>query len=603
MKKIIFIILLCLHLPLFAYETNSYSVVADINSHNKIQFIENIDVNFLTYKHGIYRIIPVSGKMYFKENGKLIKGYKFAKISDVRSNQPFSQEITRQDSGKYEIIKLGSPNKTIIGRQKYTLKYDYTIFKNSYNILYLNLLPIDWRSDIDSFNAKIILPKWIDKTKLNLFYGSYGDTKNIINSATITRLPQDRIEISINLKNLRQGTGLTLFAHIPQGYFTDEATYDNYIYIILGVGVIFLFIAIILWIKYGRDTKIINVVEFYPPNDIDPVYMSYLVNNTIPKKDMTTLLIYMANKKYIKIEATKDIIITKLNEIDKNEPIYIKQYYNALFEEKDTIYYEKLGMEFWEEFDEIYFEALGICRNKTKKFYKDSGKRIKTVIIGLAFMYMLMVIGIILHIGECSLSLLLIDICLFIGYIVAFTNLVDRDKNLKKWKYYGMFILVLALGIFASIVLSYITHTSNMGDYGIVAGILMMMITFFGAYGDAISKNGALLMGKILGFKHYLQVAEISKLKLLVKENPNYFFDIMPYAYIFNLSTVWIDKFKTIDVVSPIWPNMGDVVATAYLYSFLDRANYISQNFDGVNGISSGMPSDFGGGLDRKSVV
>ena len=49
---------------------------------------------------------------------------------------------------------------------------------------------------------------------------------------------------------------------------------------------------------------------------------------------------------------------------------------------------------------------------------------------------------------------------------------------------------------------------------------------------------------RIRGFKNYLEMAEKNKIEILVEENPNYFYDILPYAYVLNVSNKWIGKFE-----------------------------------------------------------
>ena len=66
---------------------------------------------------------------------------------------------------------------------------------------------------------------------------------------------------------------------------------------------------------------------------------------------------------------------------------------------------------------------------------------------------------------------------------------------------------------------------------------------------------------KIMGFKDYLLKVEKEKLELLVEENPNYFYDILPYAYVLGISKKWSKKFESIVMPAPTWyvGNMYDI--------------------------------------------
>ncbi len=59
---------------------------------------------------------------------------------------------------------------------------------------------------------------------------------------------------------------------------------------------------------------------------------------------------------------------------------------------------------------------------------------------------------------------------------------------------------------------------------------------------------GEEIIARIKGFKEFLEKAEKPKLEQLVMENPTYFYDILPYTYVLNISKKWIDKFENIQI-------------------------------------------------------
>ena len=61
------------------------------------------------------------------------------------------------------------------------------------------------------------------------------------------------------------------------------------------------------------------------------------------------------------------------------------------------------------------------------------------------------------------------------------------------------------------------------------------------------------LLGRVLGFRDFIRTAEIDKLNELVEEDPQYFYHVMPYAYVFGLSNKWIKNFEDLPVVAPNW--------------------------------------------------
>ena len=60
------------------------------------------------------------------------------------------------------------------------------------------------------------------------------------------------------------------------------------------------------------------------------------------------------------------------------------------------------------------------------------------------------------------------------------------------------------------------------------------------------TEYGELITARVKGFRHFLIVAEKERLEALVSENPNYFYNILPYTYAMNISKKWIKKFENI---------------------------------------------------------
>lgn len=63
------------------------------------------------------------------------------------------------------------------------------------------------------------------------------------------------------------------------------------------------------------------------------------------------------------------------------------------------------------------------------------------------------------------------------------------------------------------------------------------------------------ILGKLRGFKRFLETAEKPQLEELVNENPEYFYNILPYTYALGVSDVWIRQFETIALQAPNWYN------------------------------------------------
>lgn len=64
---------------------------------------------------------------------------------------------------------------------------------------------------------------------------------------------------------------------------------------------------------------------------------------------------------------------------------------------------------------------------------------------------------------------------------------------------------------------------------------------------------GSKYYGKIRGFVRFLEIAEKPQLEKLVNDNPEYFYDILPYTYALGVSDAWASKFESIIFNAPSW--------------------------------------------------
>ena len=107
-----------------------------------------------------------------------------------------------------------------------------------------------------------------------------------------------------------------------------------------------------------------------------------------------------------------------------------------------------------------------------------------------------------------------------------------------------------------------------------VAGLLVLgtlVCMFFAVI--AIAKKGdyTRLLGRILGFKDFIRTAELDKINELIEEDPEYFYHIIPYAYVFGLTNKWIKKFEDIPIITPKWVRMRSGTFDSFDYYMMGR--------------------------------
>ena len=91
-----------------------------------------------------------------------------------------------------------------------------------------------------------------------------------------------------------------------------------------------------------------------------------------------------------------------------------------------------------------------------------------------------------------------------------------------------------------------------------------------------------------------LVTAEKDKLESLVEKNPHYFYDILPYTYVLNISKKWIRKFENIKMPEA---DMGtfNYNSDVSFHSIFDDVYYPSYTSHSSGGSSSGCSSCGGG--------
>lgn len=344
----VFIILLAILIPnrvsaissSGGYTIEAYNIDMNVNEDNTFDITETITANFTEYnKHGIYRKIPLKNSVTRTDGTKSNNNAKITNIS-VSDNFKISNK-----SG-YKVIKIGDANKTVSGIKTYTIKYTYNIGKDplrNADELYFNLIGDKWDTSISNVTFKITMPKEFDKTLLGFSSGKTGST----NSSNVLYNVKGNV-ISGSLKNsLSSNEALTIRLTLPEGYFVGASlNLDMYYITVIVFCLLCVLITYSLWMKYGKDDPVIETVEFYPPEGYNSAELGYLYNGTTSNEGVTSLLIYLANKGYLKIEETEEnewddgenkiIKIIKLKEYDGDNDNE-REFFNGLFAKAGSI--------------------------------------------------------------------------------------------------------------------------------------------------------------------------------------------------------------------------------------------------------------------------
>jgi len=129
-------------------------------------------------------------------------------------------------------------------------------------------------------------------------------------------------------------------------------------------------------------------------------------------------------------------------------------------------------------------------------------------------------------------------------------------------------------------------------------------IAFFSTIIVKRSEYGNKLLEQILGYREFIQKVTIDELKLMIKDNPDYYYKVLSYAIVLGLEDTWAKKFESITIQSPSW-YVGDSLVDVYFFSHMSarmnntfRSTVLSTTGGGSHSIGGGGfgSSGFSGG-------
>ena len=425
------------------------------------------------------------------------------------------------------------------------------------------------------------------------------------------------------MEMLFPGESLTIRIGLEEGYFNESFlskltnAFFEFAYVILGG--ILLLLGLFTWRKYGRDEKMFVAPEFYPPENMTPAEVGYIIDSTMDNKDVTALLIYWASKGYMAIEERdkRNVRFHKLKDADDSFKSFEKIMFNSLFDEHGaggTVETKDLKYQFADTIAAVKSEiADSLNKYAEKPLYtkksKNFGRLYKALAIIPLYLMAMKYLNSVFGAGPRILLMALIPtlaiyipIALFIEgfkkrYVISKGSIVLRII---------MFLVIFVFGALIGFLLYLIVKT-----YGVKATMIPFIIAMASTVGiyalGAIMRQkteyGKKVLEKILGLKQFIETAEKEKLEMLFDENPSYIYDVLSYAGVLGVTKKWAKKFDDLVTEPPSWyyGYSGGSFRTMVFIGAMNRnlnttsASMISTKSTG-KGFSSGGGGFSGGG-------
>ncbi len=300
----IFLVILLLALPCFArsWRISDFRSTIGIADRGAAVINERITMVFVGQYNGIWRTIPVEYPGPRGTNYSL-----FLKIESVTDENEHSLKYEVSREGAYKKIKIYVPgaidtSKTVL--ITYSSPNAIRYF-DDHDELYWNVTGNDWPVPIDHASALVSLPESAaGSLRAQAFTGAYGSTSREASSD----VQGSRVEFETTNPLPMRG-GLTVDVFIPKGILRQPSALTRLLWFIRSNPAVFLpfwtfAVMFTLWYYKGRDPDPGRSVapQYEPPKDMTPAEAGTLIDDSLDPRDITSTVIDLAVRGYIKIE-------------------------------------------------------------------------------------------------------------------------------------------------------------------------------------------------------------------------------------------------------------------------------------------------------------
>ena len=545
-------------LPAFGetYETTAYNADLKVEEDNSFHVEIMQKVVFTQPGYGIQVLIPTAQTVTSHQEGKQVsRTYRL----DVSNIQVPGYDFTTQKEADHILLKIGDNREYLQGQQVYRIRYDAALREDGDPLMdhvYWDMIPAGHERGISSGTVTVSMPK--DFPPENVRFYTLGEGGQSPGGVTFS---VEGLDISASLdRGYEPGEGLALWISLPEGYFSGEKT------MLVPTLLLFLMIlaapalCVILWLLTGRDVKIIKRLQSQPPEDMTPAEAGYLAEGSSDSNDLVSMIIYWANQGLLIIEQKdkKDFILVRQKHLGPHAREYEKTMFEGLFAAGDKVSLSALQGSFYRIFSQANSQLVSHMR--TDRSYRQFTviSRITRLISFLLIPAPFVVLGAVApgivylpaqHTGVFGV-LGILSLCCFLPVLLMGDKWENASVKQKCLGFVLPFFLALA---FAAGMTALSLHWYHLESASVLACLSSFVCLLMTALMRKRTKRSRYLMGRLFGFREFIKTARPDELTALMRDNPQYFYDILPYAYAFELAERWAAHFEKLSVSPPCW--------------------------------------------------
>lgn len=495
----------------------SFATVIEVQEDRSAQITETITYDFgSSPRHGIFRDIPYryAGAGLVRDEIPLTD----FQVSVDGSSVPF--RISKSDGEVH--IKIGDPDVVVSGVHEYVIRYrarDALGSFEGYDEIYWNATGNGWTVPIYAATARVILPRDIPppQARLSCYYGQVGSQDTCTPDLSLFSRTFQEFDFMAPVP-LLPGDGMTVAVGFPKGLVHERTVVS-----IARTSTLpwwpFLFPIVVVcyvlwrWYRFGRDPKGRGVIvpEYEVPQQLTPFEMAALMQQQVTAAIVPAEIIHLAVLGYIRIERRDEKLFGL---IPKTEYV--------LFEIKpaDT------------SLSHAEHELLAVLFAAGRRSSHEHALREVTLSE--------------LQKARLEGKMSPIKKAVFASLIAQ--GVYAQEPSVVSRRYTVIGVVVFVVGIFCAAIFDAALYALVYGGAAVVAFVcawFMPKVTF----------EGAFLKERVLGLKHYLQIAEKDRLAFhhVPEKRPEVFEALLPYAMVLGVEKAWAKEFEGMYVNNPSW--------------------------------------------------
>ncbi len=554
------LVLLCfaaLTTPLFAqsWRIADFQDTVLISEDGTALVKERISLVFIGQWHGIHRTIPIEYPGPRGTNYTL-----FLDVTAVTDGAGQKLKYDSKTSGGYRDLKIYIPGAVDTTR---TVEISYIVrngirYFEDHDEFYWNVTGNDWPVPIDHAEAHVYLPKQAaGRLRAQAFTGVYGSAQRDATSEV------NGADVAFETTNpLPMRGGMTVDIFIPKGILKEPGALTRAFWFLGSNPIVFLpfvtfAVMYVLWWYKGRDPDPGRSVApmYEPPPGMSPAEAGALIDDTIHPRDITSTIVDLAVRGYIKIEETVDTTLLVFHSKD-----YIFHLVKPLTEWQGLAPHERVMLENifaggqqtrLSSLKNRFYTAIPVIKQDIKAALQNKG------------MY-------------------LIDPDSANGYSVGAALVIAAPFLISQFSGYKQ--------VFNSVILLIVC--------GIVSAIIWWL---FAREMSAKTVQGARTRIAVLGFQEFMNRVDADRLKRMP---PDTFEKYLPYAMALGVEHHWAQAFAGIVQNPPNWyvsPNgmtgFNPIFFSSSMHSMASDMNQVFVSAPRSSSSGSGFGGGGGGGF------